>query len=312
MPQLKLYPHLKDLLLGLYKANSLPKHLIVTLAMMLTGLFLGRHVQLWQIAVWVPLDVQLLSIVRRFERWVADPAVATAQFFRPFVLAMQASLGNETAYLLIDCTQAGKKCRTLLIGLAYHGTVLPIVWKTVKGNKGHVTGELHRTLLKQVYPHFQYHQRVVVLGDAEFSNEKVIGWLLEAGWDFVLRFQSSYLLQTTAGGAWQSTQSLYRAANLQLGQVRHWTGVTFTQSHQFVDLNVTIQWAEGEDEVLCLVSTLSTGEQAHVIYEIRYWIEIVCTQMTKTGLCSCFAGWDHVADLHLTVINDDAVNEEFH
>jgi hypothetical protein len=32
--------------------------------------------------------------------------------------------------LLIDCTQAGKKCRTLLIGLAYHGTVLPIVWKT--------------------------------------------------------------------------------------------------------------------------------------------------------------------------------------
>ncbi|MDH4137554.1 MAG: hypothetical protein OEW09_12695, partial [Anaerolineae bacterium] len=24
------------------------------------------------------------------------------------------------------------------IGLAYHGTVLPIVWKTVRGNKGHV------------------------------------------------------------------------------------------------------------------------------------------------------------------------------
>jgi len=26
----------------------------------------------------------------------------------------------------------------LLIGLAYHGTVLSIVWKTVKGSKGHV------------------------------------------------------------------------------------------------------------------------------------------------------------------------------
>ena len=88
---------------------------------------------------------------------------------------MQASLGNETAYLLIDCTQAGKKCRTLMIGLAYHGTVLPIVWKTVRGNKGHVTGEFHRTLMEQVYPLFRYHRRVVVLGYAEFSNEKVIG-----------------------------------------------------------------------------------------------------------------------------------------
>ena len=273
MPNLKLYPHLKGLLLNLYQTDRLPKHLIVTLAMMLTGLFLGRHVQLWQMAVWVPVSIQLPSIVRRFERWVAEPGVETAKFFKPFVLAMQASLGNETAYLLIDCTQAGKKCRTLLIGLAYHGTVLPIVWKTVKGNKGHVTGELHRTLLEQVYPLFRYHRRVVVLGDAEFSNEKVIGWLLKVNWDFVLRFQSSYLLQTTPDGEWQSARALYQAAGLQPGQVRHWAGVTFTQSHQFADLNVTAQWAEGEDEVICLVSTLPASEQPHVVYEMRYWIE---------------------------------------
>ena len=76
MPNLKLYLYSKDLLLSLYKGpNRLPKYLVVTLAMMLTGLFLGRHVQLWQIAVWVPLDIHLLSIVRRFERWVADPEV---------------------------------------------------------------------------------------------------------------------------------------------------------------------------------------------------------------------------------------------
>jgi hypothetical protein len=46
--------------------------------------------------------------------------------FEPFVWAMQASLGNETAYLIIDCTQAGPKCSTLIIGLAYHGTILPL------------------------------------------------------------------------------------------------------------------------------------------------------------------------------------------
>jgi hypothetical protein len=240
---------------------------------MLTGLFLGRHVQLWHIGVWVPVNICLLSIVRRFERWVADPGVETAKFFKPFVLAMQAALGNEIVYLLIDCTQAGKKCRTLLIGLAYHGTVLPIVWKTVKGNKGHVTGELHRTLLQEVYPHFRYHRRVVVLGDAEFSNEKVIGWLLHVKWDFVLRFQSSYLLQIATGDEWQSAQALYLAAGLQPGQVRHWADVAFTRQHQIAGLNVTAQWAEGEEEVICLVSTLPASEQPHIIYEMRYWIE---------------------------------------
>ena len=273
MTNRELYSFHKGFLHDIYKGQCIPKYLITTMAMMLTGLFLGRHVQLWQIAIWVPINILLPSIVRRFERWVANPAVEATKFFAPFVWAMQASLGNETAYLLIDCTQAGKKCRTLMIGLAYHATVLPIVWKTVRGNKGHVTGELHRTLLKQVYPLFRHHRRVVVLGDAEFSNEKVIGWLLQIEWDFVLRFQSSYLLKTVGNDEWHSTLTLYQAAGLQPGQVHHWTNVAFTKSHQFAGLNVTTQWAEGEDEVLCLVSTLPESEQPHVVYEMRYWVE---------------------------------------
>ncbi len=273
MTNYELYSFLKSFLRDIYKGQHMPKHLITTMAMMLTGLFLGRHVQLWQMALWVPVNILLPSIVRRFERWVADSAVETAEFFKPFVWAMQASLGNETAYLLIDCTQAGKKCRTLMIGLAYHGTVLPIVWKTVRGNKGHVTGELHRTLLRQVYPLFRHHRRVVVLGDAEFSNEKVIGWLLQVKWDFVLRFQSSYLLKTAGSDEWHSTLSPYQAAGLQPGRVRHRADVTFTQSHQFAGLNVTTQWAEGEDEVLCPVSTLPESERPHVVYEMRYRVE---------------------------------------
>jgi len=57
MPNLKLYPHLKDLLLNLYQADRPPKHLIVTLAMMLTGLFLGRPKPL--ISTKLDYDVEL-------------------------------------------------------------------------------------------------------------------------------------------------------------------------------------------------------------------------------------------------------------
>ncbi|MCP4602597.1 MAG: transposase [Proteobacteria bacterium] len=161
--------------------------------------------------------------------------------------------------------------------------MLPIVWKTVRGNKGHVTGEIHRTLLKQVYPLFSHHRRVVVLGDAEFSNERVISWLRRIEWDFVLRFQSSYLVKVAGNDEWQSTKSLYQSAGLQPGRVLHWMKVTFTQSHQFADLNITTQWAEGEDQVLCLVSSLSGGELPHVVYEMRYWVETLFSNHKSRG-----------------------------
>ncbi len=122
-----LYQENTKLLHELHK--GLPNHLLNTLAMMVTGLFLGHHVQLWEIALWVPLPIQLTSIVRRFERFLADDKVDVARFFHPLVIAMIDCLGNETAYVILDCTQAGKKCRTLMAGLAYHGTAIPMAWK---------------------------------------------------------------------------------------------------------------------------------------------------------------------------------------
>jgi hypothetical protein len=270
----KLNWHFKNTLLALYQGeHKVPKKLVVTLALLLTGVFLGRHVQLWQIALWAPVPIQLTSLVRRFERWVANDRVDIAKFFKPFVLAMQASLGHRTAYLLIDCTQAGPKCRTLFIGLAYHGTVLPLVWKTVRGNKGHVTGELHQALLKEVYPYFQHHQQVIVLGDAEFSNEHVIRWLQQVGWDFVLRFRGRYLLQTPGEDTWQSVKDRCAEQNFQPGDILRWADVLFTQAHQFPHLHITAQWDTGEDEPVYLVSSLPASHFPEQLYDKRYWVE---------------------------------------
>ena len=272
MPYQKLLDHTKGMLRRLY-LEPLPIHLLNTLSMMISGVFLGRNVQLHEIAAWVSTDILMSSLVRRFERFVADPLVIPGKIFKPFVLAMQACLGGETAYLIIDCTQAGGKCRTVMVALAYHGTVLPIVWKTVRGSKGHVKGEIQKALMQEAYQLFRLHKHVVVLGDSEYSNEQLIQWLLDVKWDFVLRFQSSYLLQSSPNGEWQSTRSLYEAAQVSRGQLCVWEQVSYTQSHHFSDLTVTAQWDEGETEMLCLVSNLSASLQPNIIYEKRYWIE---------------------------------------
>jgi Transposase DDE domain len=241
--------------------------------MMVSGLFLGRQVQLWEIALWVPLPIQLTRIVRRFERFIADPRVNVTALFHPIVLAAVGCLGHETAYLILDGSQAGKKCRSLVIGLAYHGTVLPLAWKTSRGKKGHRKGEFHRALLQQVYPYWRYHRRVIVLGDAEFSNEPVIGWLLQANWGFVLRFQHSYQLQTHPLAGWQSVQQLYQASQLQAGQVHHWSNLVYTYQHQIPGLRVTVYWGDQDPEPWCLVSNLAADQQPHLIYPQRFWIE---------------------------------------
>jgi hypothetical protein len=160
-----------------------------------------------------------------------------------------------------------------MIALAYQGTVLPIVWKTVRGNKGHVKGEIQKALMQEAYKLFRLHKHVVVLGDSEYSNEQLIQWLLEVKWNFVLRFQSSYLLQTSPEGEWQSTKSLYDAAQVSLGQLCVWEKVCYTQLHHFSDLTVTAELGKGQTEMLCLVSNLSASLQPNLIYEKRYWIE---------------------------------------
>jgi hypothetical protein len=281
MTNRQLFLQVRDLLHHLHEEPE--NHLVVTLALMVTGLFLGRNVQFYELALWMPTPIQLTSAVRRFERFVADPAVDAVALFEPFVLAMQASLGHETAYLILDCTQTGRRCRTLAAALAYHETVLPLAWQSLRGKKGHVKGEFQKALLIRIHPYLKNHRQVVVLGDAEYSNEPVITWLQAVHWDFVLHIRTNVLVRTTDDPAWQPVQELCETSQLRHGQVKHWEHACFTQEHGIADLTLTIHWGEGEDEPLCLISNLSPSQQPHLIYERRFWIETLFGSYKSRG-----------------------------
>ena len=287
----QLYEFNKEFLETLYEEPG--NALVNILAMMVTGVLLGRHVQLWMIAVLLPFPVQLTSIIRQFERFLADERVDIKKYFEPFVWAMHVSLGCEIAYVVLDCTQAGPKCRTLVAGVVYHGTVLPLVWKTYKGKKGHLRGEHQKNLLAELLPYLCAHHQVVILGDAEFSNEPVIQWLLDRKWDFVFRFQHRYLVQIEPQGIWQSMKTCYINCGMKAGQVKHWENATYTKLHQLSDLTLTVHWGENEDEPLCLVSTLPADAQPHLIYAMRPWIETLFGNQKSRGF--------QLARTHLTV-----------
>jgi hypothetical protein len=122
-----------------------------------------------------------------------------------------------------------------------------------------------------------------VLGDAEFSNEAVIGRLCTKGWGFVFRFQSNYLVQTEPETAWLSAQTVYETGQPQAGRVYYWEAVSFTGLHQRPHLTMSIQWAKDEPEPLCLISNLARPTQPHLLYEMRYWIETLFSNCKSRG-----------------------------
>jgi hypothetical protein len=285
MANQQLYLTMKTMLQQAYHGQNQPvaDPLLKTLAMMVTGVILGPHVQLYAMAMCVPLPIKLPSLVRRFSEFVADNRVEAQTLFAPFVYAMQATLNAEKVYLIIDCTKVGPHCRVLVIGLVYHGTVLPIIWQTLKGKKGHVKGEFQKSLLEKVHAYFTDYRQVIVLGDAEFSNETVIGWLCRHGWGFVFRFQSNYLVQTEPDAAWVSAQTAYDSREPLVGQVYTWENVSFTGLHQRPHLTMSIQWAKDEPEPLCLISNLPLQVQPHLLYDMRYWIETLFGNCKSRG-----------------------------
>lgn len=287
----QLFLHIRGRLCGLHKKPT--NQVLETLALLVSGLLLGRSVQLWEIAIWIPWDIQLTSGVRRFERWLADPHVKVADLFAPFVRAMQATFSNETVYLILDCTQVGPCCRTLLASLAYHETVLPLGWRSIRGKKGHVTGEFQKALLMQIQPYLQAYPHVIVLGDAEYCNETVITWVQEQPWDFVFHTRTTPLVRTCDDPAWQPVQEILDHSDLRAGQVQHWAPVCYTQEHQLAGLTLTIQWGVGETEPLCLISNLPAAQQPHLVYERRAWIE--------TLFGSCKSRGFGLARTHLTI-----------
>ena len=100
-----LWFNLREILVNIYED---PKDTAInTLSLMVMSLLLAGNVQLPALAVWAPVDAQVTSIVRRFERFLSNPKISVRQYFAPFVLAMYISLGTNTAYLLIDCTKSG-------------------------------------------------------------------------------------------------------------------------------------------------------------------------------------------------------------
>ncbi len=289
--------HLYETILAVLvsQLGQVPKSRLRTLARMVTGVLLGRNVQLWEMALWSGLEAKQSSIIHRFKQWLSHTLVNPQPLFYPFVKAMHDCLGpQQTAYIVLDCTKVGQHCRCLIAGLVYQHTVIPVAWKCIKGKKGHVKGVLQAAILSELFLLFgDRYRTVVILGDAEFSNDRVLRWFEDKSrWYFLFRFQGSYLVKQSDDARWLSAQEWRDEQAMTADALFQADNVTFTQEHRIPGLTFTIHWDKDEELPLYLISKLPPGAQPHLLYNHRYWVETLFANFKSRGF--------DLANTHLT------------
>ena len=70
---------------------------------------------------------------------VGNSLIEVTSYYMPFAAAIVASLAHLPLVLVMDGSQVGRGCMTLMVGVIYKQRALPLVWIVYKGKKGHTT-----------------------------------------------------------------------------------------------------------------------------------------------------------------------------
>ncbi len=145
-------PYIKDALrrlTGKEPQGNQARHMS-TMAALISGIVGGKSTNLPEIAKKVPDGARSESRVKRYSRWVVNERIDYETYYQPYAVAVLESLAARVLVLVIDGSEVGRKCLSLMVSVVYQGRSLPIAWMVVKGNKGHLPEDAHVDLVEEV------------------------------------------------------------------------------------------------------------------------------------------------------------------
>lgn len=239
-----------------------------TMAWLQSGLLHSRSVHLNRIASKLPGQAKKLSVVRRLERFVANPQVRVRTWYHPVAVGLlqAAACTGRPLRLIIDGSKVGNNHQLLMVSLGYHRRALPLAWTWVRCRRGHSTGHKQCALLAYVHTLVPQGVAVVVIGDSEFSplQATLEGW----GWFYALRQKGSHLFRHSPDQAWQRCETLLT----QPGQ-RCWLANIELTQQAALPCNLLALWQMGEKAPWLIATNLPTAQLTRLHYSRRMWTE---------------------------------------
>jgi hypothetical protein len=264
----------KQLYPGEPKGN-LARHLN-TLAAMIAGIVQSKSSQLPEMAKKVPDGAKPDSRVKRFTRWLQNEGIEHELYFLPFAKALLGSLATQTLVLVMDGSEVGRGCLTLMISIIYKKRALPLAWIVIQGTKGHFPAETHVALLNEIVEIVPADADVIFVGDGEFDNLDLQAALAIPGWQYVCRTAKN--IQVCVDDEWLALEAMA----LQPGQRELWEQVGFTEA-AYGPVNVIGWWECGYQEPIYLVTNMELLDEACHWYRKRTCIETFFSDQKTRG-----------------------------
>lgn len=196
-------------------------------------------------------------------------------FFAPYISYLLTHLAKSgELVLVIDGSETGQDCCTLMLSVLWRGYSIPVVWMTRPGPKGHFSDQVHTNLIGRFSEIFnpQQHCRIVLLGDGEFDGTQLRSYCQERAWEYVLR--TSVDRQVDFGG--------------ESGRIDQLFGLLHDREIVFIEhacnMSHAIVW-KGRcfEDPIPLLTNMGLGEMACDYYKKRFKIETMFKQLKSAG-----------------------------
>ena len=248
-----------------------------TLAALVAGIVQGKSCQLPTIARHAPESAKAESRVKKYSRLLQNERVGYESYYLPFAQEILAKLASvRPLAFMIDGSDVGHNCITLMISLVYRKRSLPIVWLVVEGSKGHLPESLHLDLLEMLQLVLPEDFQAVFLGDGEFDGVELQAALQSLNWVYVCRTAKNVLLYE------EGLPFSFSDLLLQPGDCIGIPSVAFT-AQAYGPVTVIAWWKKGYKEPIYLVTNFELVDEACYWYTKRFQIETFFSDEKSRG-----------------------------
>jgi len=248
-----------------------------TMAAMIAGIVQAKSCQLPAIARKTPDQAKADSRIKRYSRWVQNERIEYESYYLPFVGELLTKLAESRELVfVIDGSEVGHHCITLMISLIFGKRTLPIIWLVVRGCKGHLPEDLHLDLLSKLQAILPVGCQAIFLGDGEFDGIKLQEALQSLGLRYVCRTAKNTQLYED-GLPFTFVDLLVRP-----GDQISIPNVYFTRQ-EYGPVTIIAWWERGYLEPIFLVTNFELAAEACYWYKKRFRIETFFSDQKSRG-----------------------------
>ncbi|MEP0763948.1 MAG: transposase [Chloroflexota bacterium] len=233
------------------------------------GVIRAESCQQGAVARQVSCAERVQSTVRRWRRFLANASFPLEVFFGQWIRWVGGALPDLDLTLLVDETKLGARIAVMMVGVAWQGRCLPLIWRVYRANAAQeypAEGQVPMIegMLQTVKANLPAEKRVLLLADRGIGTSPALCRVVEGlGWCYLFRVTSQTKLVTNQG-------DLTIAQQVQPGEIWAASGLVFKR-RGLIPAHARALWSAGYDEPWALVTNdpRLTGHE----YARRNWQE---------------------------------------